>query len=144
MYQVFVHRGDYLDVGPFSISKRYKALVKGSWGSEIIDALKPKDTEIIVEKHRYSAFYNTDLEILLRGLGVTSLILTGIATNVCVESTARDAHSRDFEVMVITDCTASSDVQRHRASLLNMNEYFGKTLSLKKLLKNLPNLQGKI
>lgn len=100
--------------------KRGESLIKGTKGVEICRALKPLKTEKIIWKHRYSAFYNTDLEIILRGMGITDLIITGVLTNVCCESTARDAFFRDFRVFFLADATASSEPEFHIASLKNL------------------------
>jgi len=94
-----------------------KTLVAGTKGAEVIDELKPLPKEKIIYKHRYSAFYNTDLEIYLRGLGVTDLIITGIMTGICCESTVRDAFFRDFRVFVIGDATAAGEEELHLNSL---------------------------
>ncbi|MGH2638276.1 MAG: cysteine hydrolase family protein, partial [Rhabdochlamydiaceae bacterium] len=86
------------------------ALRAGSWGAEFVDEVKPKPEEdLIVTKHRYNAFYGTDLEVALRARGIKSLIMTGVSTNVCVESTARDAFFRDFYVVFTSDCTATNN-----------------------------------
>jgi len=104
-----------------------KTLVAGTKGTEIIKELKPLSRscvqgrglakEKIIYKHRYSAFYNTDLEITLRGLSITDLIITGIMTGICCESTARDAFFRDFRVFVIADSTAAGENELHLNSL---------------------------
>jgi nicotinamidase-related amidase len=100
--------------------KRGKSLVKGTKGVEIHRELKPHKNEKIIWKHRYSAFYNTDLEIILRGMQVTDLIMTGVLTNCCCESTARDAFFRDFRVFFLADATATSEPEFHLASLKNL------------------------
>ena len=71
-------------------------MVVGTRDWEIADELKPTGDDIILDKQRYSAFYNTNLEVLLRGLGVTMVVVTGVTTNICVELTVRDAFFRDF------------------------------------------------
>ena len=126
VYTKAVYRSDYLD-GPrtFIMSRKLGALIKGSWGSEIIEKIKPQEGDFIVEKHRFSAFYNTDLEIILRGLDVKTLIMMGVATNVCVESTVRDAQFRDFNVIVLKDCTASFNHEMHETSLKCIEGFFG-------------------
>jgi nicotinamidase-related amidase len=97
-----------------------KSLIKGTRGVEIFPAVKPAKHERIIWKHRYSAFYNTDLEIVLRGMGVTDLVITGVLTNCCCESTARDAFFRDFRVFFLADATAASEPEFHVASLKNL------------------------
>jgi nicotinamidase-related amidase len=100
--------------------KKGKSLIKGTRGVEIFGALKPRKTERIIWKHRYSAFYNTDLELVLRGLEVTDLVITGVLTNCCCESTARDGFFRDFRVFFLADATATSEPEFHVASLKNL------------------------
>lgn len=135
VYTKAVYRSDYLDGSrTFAMSRKLGALIKGSWGSEIIEKLKPQEGDFIVEKHRFSAFYNTDLEIILRGLVVKTLILTGVATNVCVESTVRDAQFRDFNVIVLRDCTASFNHEMHEASLICIEGFFGVVSTSKEII----------
>jgi ureidoacrylate peracid hydrolase len=74
----------------------------------------------VVLKHRYSAFYNTDLETILRCQGVEHLVITGVMTNLCCESTARDAYFRDYRVSFLADATGSINEEMHVASLLNL------------------------
>jgi len=100
--------------------KQGKSLIKGTRGVEIFGAIKPGKTERIIWKHRYSAFYNTDLELILRGMGVTDLVITGVLTNCCCESTARDGFFRDFRVFFLADATATSEPEFHVASLKNL------------------------
>ena len=75
----------------------------------IFPEIAPRDGEIVIKKHRYSAFYGTDLEIILRGLGVTTVVIAGVSTDNCCHATARDALFRDFRVVVLADATASGD-----------------------------------
>lgn len=98
--------------------------LQGTWGADFY-RVAPLPGETIVTKHRYDAFYNTDLEVVLRSNKVQSLILTGVATNVCVESTMRSAYFRDFEVVVVEDCCAARNVSAHEASLENVRKHFG-------------------
>ncbi len=82
--------------------------------------LAPIEGEFTISKRRYSCFFGTDLEILLRGLKVETLILMGTMTNVCVHYTAADAHHRDYHFHVIEDCCAGSDWEAHWAALTAM------------------------
>ncbi len=91
---------------------------QGSPGQQIIPELPHPDYEI--EKTRYSAFYSSPLEALLRALQVKELILTGIATNGAVEATAHDAIMRDYEIVTLKDCVTSFAAALHEASLLNL------------------------
>jgi ureidoacrylate peracid hydrolase len=85
--------------------------ILGTWNTEIIEELKPEPGDIVVHKHHYSAFHETELDAVLRGLGIKYLIVTGCTTSVCVESTIRDAHSRDYACILLDDCTAEPSGQ---------------------------------
>jgi ureidoacrylate peracid hydrolase len=98
--------------------------LEGSWGADFY-RVEPEAGEPIIIKHRYSAFVDTDLELILRSRGIKSVILTGVATNVCVESTARDAYMRDYYVTFVDDCSAAYDAAKHAATLINMADHFG-------------------
>jgi biuret amidohydrolase len=89
-------------------------------GTEIHPELAPIDGEFVISKRRYSCFFGTDLEILLKGLKVDTLILIGTLTNVCVHYTAADAHQRDYHLHVLEDCCAGSDWDAHWAALKAM------------------------
>ncbi len=97
---------------------------QGTWGAEFY-RLGPEPGEVIVTKHRYDAFFNTDLELVLRSNGIRNVMLCGVATNVCVESTARSAFFRDFEVVLASDCCAARNVPAHEAALENIRRHFG-------------------
>ena len=92
--------------------------------SEIVDDLLPLPDEKVVRKTRYSAFLGTDLEHLLRSEGVERLLITGVMTHLCCESTARDAFMRDFEVFFVMDGTASSNDDLHESSLRCLTDGF--------------------
>jgi len=94
--------------------------MEGTWEAEIHPGLAPLSEEKVVYKHRYSAFYNTDLETALRCLEVTDLIITGVMTNLCCESTARDAFFRDYRVFFPLDATGAANEELHLATLKNL------------------------
>ena len=96
----------------------------GTWGAEFYK-VAPNAGEVIITKHRYDAFFNTDLELVLRTNGIRNVALCGVATNVCVESTARSAFFRDFEVVVASDCCAARNLPAHEAALENFRRHFG-------------------
>ena len=98
--------------------------VKGTRGAEVIDEIKPQKGDYVVEKRRYSGFYETDLDLTLRELGVRKLVVTGILTNVCVQYTVADAYFRGYEVVVLSDCTASTRDEDHEYSLGHMQRIF--------------------
>ena len=94
--------------------------IEDSPESEIHPDLAPMPGEKVVFKHRYSAFYNTDLETVLRCLKVEDVVVSGVMTNMCCESTARDAYYRDHRVFFLADGTGSISEKMHLASLLNL------------------------
>jgi ureidoacrylate peracid hydrolase len=103
-----------------------KLLAKGGWDYELVEALPPQKGDVIISKPRYSAFYNTNLDSMLRARGIRSLVFTGIATNVCVESTLRDGFFLEYFGVVLHDAThhAGPDYIQ-KASLFNIETFFG-------------------
>ncbi|MFA9558170.1 cysteine hydrolase family protein [Evansella sp. AB-rgal1] len=97
---------------------------KNSWGSDFYE-VQPLSTEPIVNKHRYSAFIHTRLDTILRSKDIKNLIMTGVSTNVCVESTARDGFMLDYNIIFLADCTAAFTAEEHNMALENINNFFG-------------------
>lgn len=97
----------------------------GTWGAELYGDLAPADGETVIEKHRYSAFSGTSLDNLLRTRGISTLVLTGVQTNVCIDSTLRDGFSRGYYIVVPEDCVGSHTPELHRATLTNVRMLFG-------------------
>jgi nicotinamidase-related amidase len=89
-------------------------------GKLIVEQLAPQDDDYFVLKPKHSAFFQTNLEILLKYLGVSTLILTGMAGDICVLFSANDAYMRDFRIIVPPDCTASEDAEHNRQVLMLM------------------------
>ncbi|NIR31433.1 MAG: cysteine hydrolase [Gammaproteobacteria bacterium] len=119
------------DSGPWLAQRRRSTYasdtiaVAGSEGAEFIDELAPADDEIKVLKHRYSAFKGTNLDIILRAHDIRTVVPTGISTNVCVESTLRDAFEHTYYVCVPEDACASWDMELHAATLKTADARFG-------------------
>jgi ureidoacrylate peracid hydrolase len=99
-----------------------------AWNSAFYE-IGPLPAEVIVTKHRYGAFESSDLDLVLRSQGIRTVIMTGVATNVCVETTARQAFLRDYYVVFTSDCTATYDQAMHEASLRNIDAFFGQVVS---------------
>ena len=97
--------------------KDANALVRGSWGAAAADGLEPQEGDHIVEKMRMNAFYDTKLDILLRGLGVETLIVTGAWTNMSVEHTARTGADKGYFMFVPEDCCSTMNADWHNASI---------------------------
>lgn len=107
-------------------------LVRDTWNTAIVPQLAPHPGDVVISKHRYSAFFETPLDSILRARGIETLIFTGATTSICVESTVRDATFRDYRCIVLRDCTTeliASDAPRtnHEASLLAIELLFGWT-----------------
>ena len=119
------------DSGPWLAQRRRatyasdKIAIANSEGAEFIDELKPADNEFRILKHRYSAFKGTDLDMVLRAHDIRTVVPTGVSTNVCVESTLRDAFEFTYYVCVPADACASWDMTLHDATLKTVNARFG-------------------
>jgi ureidoacrylate peracid hydrolase len=83
-----------------------RILIRDTWSSDVIPDLKPLASDIVLYKHRYSAFFETELDAILKNRGIRNLIFTGCTTSVCIESTIRDAFFRDYCCILLADCTA--------------------------------------
>jgi ureidoacrylate peracid hydrolase len=98
-------------------------LANGTWDAEICAELDYSPQEPVVDKVRFDAFQWTSLEPLLRGLGVTALMICGVVTNICVETTARSAFMRDFPVTLLADCCAAKTRRLHELSVEVLSSY---------------------
>ncbi|HTK91836.1 MAG TPA: cysteine hydrolase [Verrucomicrobiae bacterium] len=112
------------------------------WNTAIVDELGPQASDVVLYKTRYSGFYGTDLDTVLRGRGVRSLVVTGWTTSVCVESTIRDAFFRDYRCILVEDCAAEPMGHglprgNHEASVLTIQMRFGWVSSSTKVIRAL-------
>ena len=138
-----VHAGfetylDYMsDSGPWLSQRRRstyasdKIALSGGEGMEFIPELAPEKGELTVRKHRYSAYKGTDLDMLLRAHEIRTVVPCGVSTNVCVESTLRDAFEHSYYVCVPQDACASWDMDLHAATLKTANARFGLVLTVR-------------
>ena len=133
-----VHRitADMKEIGPMSrfsmTPERLKnpeirngSILEGSWGTEIIDELKPRDDEMIIVKRRFGAFTGTELDMMLRTFDIRYLIFTGVATNVCVETSLREASQLQYLPVLVSDACAATEPSRQQSSIDNIKEIFG-------------------
>lgn len=123
-----IYNNQYLS-GPFIDKDRKGGLmvercVEGSWGADFYK-VTPLPFEPVVKKHRYSAFIRTNLDQLLKEANIKTLILAGVTTNVCVESTARDGFMHDYYIVFLSDCTATYNREVHESTLKNIDRHFG-------------------
>jgi ureidoacrylate peracid hydrolase len=118
-------------LGPKGTEKRARALAEGSKGHELWSELEPQPQDLTVIKNRYSAFIqgSSDIATVLRARGLDTLLVTGTVTNVCCESTARDAMMLNFKVVMISDGNAAVTDEDHNASLSNFYLTFGDVMS---------------
>ena len=127
----YVYRPDYADGGVLvnyimPQLREVDSLAAGTPDIEIVDELAPVDGETVIDKNRPSAFYATNIEPLLNGLGVDSLVVCGVTTNICVETTVRDASQRDYKVFVPKDATGELEQLRYDGALAGMAWVFAK------------------
>lgn len=113
IYTAHMHRPDGSDMGLYddlygAIAAR-EALIQGTQGVEIYPPLSPAQDEIVVAKHRYSAFFATDLDLLLREWGIDTVVISGTTTENCCHATARDAMFRNYRVGFLSDLTGTFD-----------------------------------
>jgi ureidoacrylate peracid hydrolase len=134
----YTYRADFRD-GGFMLREKFPmladadALIAGSWDQAVLDGLGAEPTDFVVDKNRPSAFHGTPLESYLKGLGVESVVICGVTTNCCVETTVRDAAQRDLRTFVLTDAVAEWDEERHRVSLQSMGLLFAHLLTTRQL-----------
>lgn len=111
-----------------------RIMVRDTWNTDILSELRPEPGDVVLYKHRFSGFFETELDAVLRRLGTKHLIVTGCTTSICVEATIRDAMFRDYSCVLLEDCTGEPighDLQRsnHDASLLTIQVLLGWTSS---------------
>jgi ureidoacrylate peracid hydrolase len=107
--------------------------LKGTWGADFYEIDAAPDEEIVI-KHRYGGFTGTNLDLLLRSRGIQTVILTGAATNVCVESTAREVYMHDYYLVFVSDCTATMSQDAHDHTLKMIDQYFGQVASADEII----------
>jgi nicotinamidase-related amidase len=117
IYTRELHRANKVDLGRELDGDCPLHCVQGTRGAEIVEDLNPGEKDYVIDKRRYSCFLGTDLLILLKGLDVDILYLTGVATDVCVYLTAMDAHQLDYKVKIVEDCVAGTSKAAHKAAL---------------------------
>ncbi|HJF32431.1 MAG TPA: cysteine hydrolase [Sporosarcina psychrophila] len=117
-----------------------RILVRGEYGHDIVDELAPKEGEVVLDKPGKGAFYQTDLESILRNKNIKTILVAGVTTHVCVQSTIREANDRGYECLMLEDCCAAFDSKDHEDSIRMINQQggiFGWTTPSKYLLEAL-------
>ncbi|MCZ2414623.1 MAG: cysteine hydrolase [Burkholderiales bacterium] len=100
-------------------------VIRGSWGAEILPELRPRPDDLVISKRRFDAFYQTDLELLLRCWGVKTIIFAGVVADVCVETSLRSAYVRDFDVVVARECVAAWADEDMLSTVAAVQGHFG-------------------
>jgi ureidoacrylate peracid hydrolase len=106
-------------------AKRDPHCLDGTWGAQIIPQLPPQPGDRELVKRRYSAFFGTDLDLLLRELGIRTVIATGVVTNICVRSTVHDAFFHGYQVVVPEDCVKATSAREQRSTLFDIDTHYG-------------------
>ena len=155
VFTVQEHRPDGSDMGRMADFwgpvRKGRALREGSRGAQVFEPLRPQQGDIVVVKRRYSAFFNTDLDTILRCKGIETLIFAGVGTNACVESTVRDAFCRDYKNIFLSDGTATMDLpdrgwgpisreDAQRYALTLMSSAFAQVMSVDEVLRALAGI----
>lgn len=118
----------------FGAAAQHGALLLGSWGTEFVEGLHLAPSDTVLIKHRVNCFYATALEAILKAQKIDTLVLSGTATNMTVEHTARDAHDRDYSVIVLSDACEAASEAAHLASLESLSR-IAKILPIAELTK---------
>lgn len=120
-------------------------LNRGAETAALNPRLNVDPRDIVLEKPRFGAFYGTDLELILRSRGIDTIVISGIATDVCCDTTAREANARDFRVLFLSDGTATNDPdpERAQAATLEMiGSLFGQVLTVDEVLNKIRDARG--
>jgi isochorismate hydrolase len=114
-----------------------QVILHGTKDWKFIPEMKIESKDLVLQKKRYSAFFQTDLEKFLRSKGIKDLIISGVMTNLCCETTARDAFMRDYRVFFLIDGTATGKEDHHLATLKNLGYGFAYLMTCDELIQNL-------
>ena len=117
--------------------KKIPLCIRDTWDSNIIEALKPGGGDLVVQKRRDSLFQDTEFELWLRSLRVDTIVFAGIDTSICVESSLRDAFNRGWDVILLSDATASLNDQFYETTIAEVKENFGLVMSTEQLFNSL-------
>jgi ureidoacrylate peracid hydrolase len=112
--------------------------VMGTWDADIVDEIKPSPMDHIVIKRRDSAFQDTEIGVWLESVGIDTLMFCGIDTSICVEASLRDAFNEGYDVILISDATASGNIKHSESTLEIVRDYYGLVMDLKELARHLP------
>ncbi len=112
--------------------------VIGTWDADIVDEIKPSPMDHIVIKRRDSAFQDTEISVWLESIGIDTLMFCGIDTSICVEASLRDAFNEGYDVILISDATASGNIKHSESTLEVVRDYYGLVMDLEEFARHLP------
>ena len=112
--------------------------VRGTWDADIVAEIKPSPMDHIVIKRRDSAFQDTEIGVWLESIGIDTLMFCGIDTSICVEASLRDAFNEGYDVILISDATASGNIKHSESTLEVVRDYYGLVMDLKEFARHLP------
>ena len=115
--------------------KKRPICVRGTWDAKIVEEVKPTNKDHVVIKRRDSAFQDTETEVWLNSLQVNTLIFCGIDTSICVETSLRDGFNRGYDVILISDATASTNFRHYKTTIEHVKEYYGLVMKAKEMEK---------
>ncbi len=117
--------------------KRAPHCIDGTWGAEVIEELTPLEEDYCIKKRRFSGFFQTDLDLVLRELGVKTVVVTGVVTNICVRSTCHDAFFLGYQVVVPEDCVRATGPREQESTLWDIETHFGAVTTSDKVIAKL-------
>jgi ureidoacrylate peracid hydrolase len=121
--------------------KKKPICVRETWDAEIVNEIKPAEGDHVVIKRRDSAFHDTEIGVWLRSLNIDTLIFCGIDTSICVETSLRDAFNIGYDVVLISDATASNNKKHYESTLENVKGYYGIVMDMEELFQYLSQSQ---
>ena len=123
--------------------KKRPICIRGTWDADIVDDIKPQENDHVVIKRRDSAFHDTETGVWLRSIGADTLIFCGVDTSICVETSLREAFNIGYDVILVSDATASSNRKHYESTLENVRDYYGMVMESRELLEYLlPQMQS--
>jgi ureidoacrylate peracid hydrolase len=129
---------------PHTMKRFRPPCLKGTWDAEIVDELKPliDDRSHLIRKQKFSAFYNTNLEVLTRILGARTLIVSGVTSNACIETSLREAYMRDFDLLIVEDCIGGISRELHESAVRVWGRFLGMVVKAEELPEILVGAAG--
>lgn len=135
-----VHAEDHGDAGLLAARmpglRTVGGLVRGTWDAELVPEVGPLDGEPVVDKRRFSAFHDSVLDDVLQERGVGRLVVCGVTTDVCVDTTVRDASQRDYPTVVVSDATGALSADRHAAALSTLGSVFADVMTAREVTES--------